>query len=243
MEHAGGELDALITHSHPTFSSLTSPLPAAPQLETWLRVVFAPHCEIDGTAQIAAIRSRLDSGGGPDPAPARGGSVSASTLSLLSAARKRGPVGEAPSWMGSTTTANRAKKSKLNNGAAGGTSIVRPGVEAQPLGHSFLRIDLDTVLQGAPVVVLRAALKTRLKFDAWAAGKLAEHELEEKRLVQEKADFRMFDAKDKAGDSRSQKIIEEISIGVIYCTPSTSCPVLCVMHTVLDQYRRAGTTT
>jgi hypothetical protein len=216
------------------FSSLSPTLPpslpsfllpsTARQLETWLKVVFSAD-EVDAAQEIGRVLAALGA-----PAP-----LSASALRLLSTARKRGPgemSSSAPSWMGSTTTANRAKKSKLSHGS----SLSTPAPDSREVGFTFLRLDLEATLS-SPVAVAaaRKAVKARLKFEAWAAGKMAEHELEEKRLIQERADFRMLDVQgDKgAAGAKGSQMIQEINMGKYIALSGLLCRV--VYNAVLTQ--------
>ena len=189
---------------------------------------------------LSGNTSSYNSGISADGTPTTTGTttLSASALRLLSNASKRpasemssglGSNSTAPSWMGSTTTANRAKKSKLSlqlnvyNGLNIPKHDSKDSCSGPEVGHAFLRLDFDSVLSSEVAVTLvRKAVKARLKFEAWAQGKMAEHELEEKRLIQERADFRMLDVQEKVGGDRanrdknnnSSRTIQEINIGI-----------------------------
>lgn len=174
----------------------------------WLKAVFCTNNSIDGSEQIRLLQVQLEASLGCTDRPA----LSATTQAILANARKR-VASDGPSWMGSTTIATRAKKSKLNNGGVGnGLSVI--AVDPNEIGHTFLRLDLERALtEPTAAALLRSAVKSRLKFEAWAAGKMAERDLEDRRLLQERADFRMQNVQDKTGENKMKKPIAEITIG------------------------------
>lgn len=185
------------------------------QLEIWLRVVFPSASSIDGAAKtIEIIKKTLSSAGSVREQRASG--ISQGALAILANARKRSISDTAPSWMGSTTTANRAKKSKNGHGGYEGfknSLNAVTSINPTEVGNVFLRLDFDSIIDdAAAVAVLRTSIKARLKFEAWAANKMAERELEEKRLLQEKTDFRMYDVIDKTGENKMRKPIEGITV-------------------------------